>query len=333
MKRWRDMQWWRGMERWQQWALAGGGALVVGIIVAVALAAFWPSGPPIGKEVARHTHEGEAYTLVKYGNKVALFSSSGTPVTRRSLAEDVLHSYAWRQVVTDLDTEELADVSQKVQRLDDSVSGLRRLSNFVVGIFDKLDDMKVNLPLVGSISAMDVIRDLFEAVEYAEILIRKLDSELNALGDNAASLSRVSEKIVGNELSSVSGDEMESLFADASGAAVDVEGFVRNVQEFISDVRELVGDLERALRSGSNTPIIGDVLLGFAESVGRFGERLSGLARLLGGFASELGALAKDMEKGLESAEKTLQADMNRWLEESYDTKWPPTDPERRPAE
>ena len=312
-------------------ALAGVGALVVVAVVAFAMGVFGSSGPPVGKEIARHTHEGQVYVLVEYGDELAVFSGSGAPVTRRSLAEDVLRSYAWGQVVAGFDTGTLRGVSEKVRRLDDGGSDARRLSNGVIAIFDQLDGLKASIPILGSISAMDVVRDSFDGVEEAEALIRALDSELNALGDNAASLSSASERILRVDPSAASGREMESLFAEASGAARDMESTVQDVRGFVSDAAAAAADLESALQAGSGTPVIGDTLGNFAGRVGRFESALAGLSGLMGEFESELGALAQDMEDGIDSAGKTLQADVERWLEAPYDTEWPPADPERRP--
>ena len=306
---------------------------VVAVVAAFALGLFGSSGAPVGKEIARHTYEGRTYVLVEYGRELAIFSAaSGAPVGERGLAEGILRSYAWRQALGEFDAGGLGDVSAKVRRLDDSVSGVRGLSNDVVYIFDELDGMKARVPLLGSISAMDVVRESFSGVEEAEDLIRSLDSELNALGDNAASLTRASDRIRGVEPSSVSGDEMEALFGDAAEAASDLEGSVRAVRDFVSDATEAVGDLESALRAGSDTPIIGDALGDFARSVGRFESELSGLSGLLGGFESELGSLEGDMRAASDSAGKTFEADVDRWLAEPYDTEWPPADPARRPA-
>ena len=318
---------------WWHWALAGGGALViVGIVGTVVLGIFGSSGPPPGREIARHTHEGETYALVEYGDELAIFSESGVPVNQRGLAEDILRSYAWRQVIGDFDIVELTDVSGKVRRLDDSVSGVRDFSNDVVAILDDLDGMKANVPFVGSISAMDVVRDSFPGVGDAEELIRSLDTELNALGDNAASLASASERIRGVELSSVSGDDMEALFTEASQAAEDLEDSVRTVKDFVLDVRESVAGLTSALRAGSDTPIVGEALGDFARSTDQFESELSGLSSLLGGFESEIGALAEDMRDALESADKTLRADMGRWLAEPYDSDWSSAYSERRAA-
>ena len=318
---------------WWHWALAGGGALiVVGVVVAVVPGVFGPSGPPIGREVARHTHKGVEYALVEYGDELAIFSGTGAPVSQRGLAEDILRSYVWRQVVEEFDVEELEEVSGKAQTLDESVSDARRLSNDVVAIFDGLEGMKANIPFVGSISAMDVVTDSFSGMGEAEEVIRSLDSELNDLGDDALSLTRTAERIREAEPSSVSGEEMESLFVEAVGAVENLEGTVRAVKEFMSGARESVGGLAGALRSGRDTPVIGEALGDFERSAGRFESELSGLTSLLGGFESELGALEDDMRAALKSADETIDADMGRWLAEPYDAEWPLSDSERRPA-
>ena len=315
------------------WALAGGGALIVlGIVGAFVLGIFPTFGSPVGREIARHTHQGEVYTLVEYGDELAIFSGSGAPVEEHGLAEDLLRSYAWRQAIGEFDTGELTEVSRKVRTLDDSVSGVRGYSNDVVAILYELDSLEANLPFVGSISAMDVIRDSFTGVDEAESLIRSLYSELNDLGDNAATLARTSDRIRDVDLSSVSGDEMESLFSKTTAAARDLESSVRSVKDGVSAARESVGDLADALRGASDTPIIGGVLGDFARDVGGFESELSGLSSLLGGFESELEALGEDTQAALDSADQTLEADMERWLAEPYDTEWPPADPDRRPA-
>ena len=59
-------------------------------------------------------------------------------------------------------------------------------------------------------------------------MIRSLETELNKLGERATLLARASKRMPGEDLSSVSGDEMDALFADASGAARGPEEFSTN---------------------------------------------------------------------------------------------------------
>ena len=177
-------------------------------------------------------------------------------------------------------------MSQKVQGLDDNVSDVRGLSNDVVAMFDLLGETEARVPLLGSVSAMDVVRDFFPGVEGAEDLIRSLDSELNDLGDNAELLVEASERISNVEPSSLSGEEMEDLFTRMSGGVRDLGSAVGTVIDSVSEVRESVGDLAGALRAGSDTPLIGGALADFARRADRFESELSGLSSLLVGWAA-----------------------------------------------
>ena len=319
------------MKRWR-WVLAAGGALVVLGIVGAALLGILGSGSPTGREIARHTYEGKAYVLVEYGDKLAIFSGSGAPVSQRGLAEGILRSYAWRQVIGSLDFERLAAVSEEVGRLDDSVADVRNLSNNVVAIFDDLADMNASVPFVGSISAMDVVRKAFPGVGDAEDVIRSLETELNELGESATLLARASKRIPGEDLSSVSVDEMDALFADASGAARDLRNSVRTAKDLVLVAGGQVESLENALRAGSDTPIIGDTLGDFAGSAGRFESELASLSNMMGSFELELKRLEEDLREALDSADRTFAGDMKRWLAEPLDAEWPPADLERRPS-
>ena len=317
-----------GLTGWR-WLAAGGVVLVVlAIVGAFALGIIPSSGSKVGKEIARLSHEGREYVLVEYGKDLAIFRSSGSPVTSRSLADEVLRSYAWRKVLEEFDADELADVSRKVSEIDDRVAGTRDVSNDVVYVLDYLDGLEADIPFLGSVSAMDVIRESFSGVGDAESMIRSFDSELNDLGDNASVLSRASRTMLRLDLTSVAGDENDSLFAEVADAASDLESTAGSVRESVSDVRAVIGSLERALRSASDTPIIGGAIEDSARTVGRFESQLSGLSDVLEGIESDLSSLGDDMEHSIESADKIHESDMKRWLEEPHDTEWPPDDPE-----
>lgn len=313
----------------RHWALAGGALAVLGV-VAIALAILlW--GNPAGEEIARHTHEGEVYVLVEYGSDLAIFTDSGSPVTRRDLAEDILHSYAWRQAMRDFDVDEFATVSQRVEILDDSLSDVRDISNDVVSIFDDLEDMRVNVPLLGSISAMDIVSESFDGAEETEILIRNMNSELNSLGDDTATLTRTYDAVADAKSSPVSGGEMQSLFTQGSAATRGLASFAQSFKEFVAEVEEAVAGLEGALWLASDTPVIGDSLEHFAMDVGRFGSDISILSSALGDLESDLLTLGEDMEKGLDSADKIFRKDTDRWRQDPPDAIWPPTDIEEQP--
>lgn len=317
------------LERWH-WMLTGAFFLLVaGIVGAFMLGVFSPSPPPIGKEIARHWHDGNEYVLVEYGNDLAIFSSSGAPVKTSGIAQGILYSFSWRQVLEDFDTSDLVHVSRRVGKFDESVAGIRKVSNDVVGIFDDLDDLGANIPFLGRISAMDVVGESFLGVSETEELIRSLDLELNDLGDNASVLSEASTRIPRLELLSVSGDEMNSLFTNATEAVVDLENTAQSVKENVQALRDLIASLESALRSASDTPIIGGTIGDFARTVERLGGDLSDFSALMQDLELDLSAVGEDLKTTLESADKVHEEHMKRWLHDPPDAKWPPEASER----
>ncbi len=311
----------------RHWFLAGIGTVIV--LVVVALAVFLIpllSGPPEGKEVARHTHNGREYVLVDYGGDLAIFSRSGSPVSNRDVASQVLRSYAWRGVLSEFDVSGLVSLSRRVNVVDNRLDGIRSVSNAVVGVFDTLDGLAANVPLLGRISAMDLIRDSFDGVEEVEQMIRSLNTELNNISSNAAVLTNASGRLDDLNLASVSGSEMNSLFSRTEDAAADLAETARSTKKTLSDIRRPVAEFERALRSASDTPIIGDAIASSARVVGNFESQLSGLEEAMADFDSDLTALSKDMVNAIDSADKNHENELKDWLVEPYDSQWPPAD-------
>ena len=325
-----------------KWLLAIA-ALVIAGVVGAAYMGLLPiplplpgaEDKPVGKEVARHVHDGTEYVIVDYEGQLAVFSASGASgaaVSSRSVADAVLLSYSWRKALDDFDADKLADAARTVRDIDDQVSEVREYTGEVVAVFDELDGMGADVPLLGRVSAMDAVREYYAGVGEAESLIRSLDSELGSFGDNAVALTRASERVEGVQLASVSGAEMERLFGDAADAARDLVSTASNLNSQVSRARDAAGRLESALRDASDTPLIGGVIGGFADSASRLESELSGVQDALGGFESEVSALGRDLRGAMDSANSARQSDMARWIGEPYDASWPPSDPGRRSA-
>ena len=319
-------------DRWF-WALSGVAAFaILGTLIAVFALGLLTTEAPIGKEIARHSYEGETYALVEYEDELAIFAISGAPVTQPALADGILRSYAWRQVIANFDVGNLADLVSRVEAVDDRISGIRGVSDDVVGFFEDLDDLAVDLPLLGSISAMDVIRESFAGVGGAESLVRALNTELNDVGDDARTLSRAADRVLNLDPLSISADEMDPLFVDTSASAVDLRDKARSAKDDVAEVHGLVQGLEAALRSVSDTPLIGETLSDFAGNVGRLDSELSELSNLMADFETDLSSLGTDLEDAVNAVDTVHSADMQRWIAEPYDTEWPPTKLDRRPV-
>ena len=307
-------------------------AAIAALVLALAFTGCW-GGSKTGVELDRHTYKNETYVLVEYGGDLAVFSESGAAVTGRTLAEEVLSSYAWAQALAELDLGLVADTVNTVEQIASSTRGVRSLSNATVDIFDELESLGANVPLMGRVSAIDVVRKAYPGVGVAQSSIRSLNSELNELGENAEALVKASGYVSGlGGSSDVEGDYMARLFGDAASAAGGLSGTVETVRGSVSEVRGVVSDLESALREASDTPVIGDAIRGLASIAGRFESELGNLTSLLGDFGGDLDAVADLFRDPLESATEAGEGYVKRWTGDPPDAQWPPSDQEQPAA-
>ena len=280
------------------------------------------STAPPGRQLAQHTHEGEIYTLVEYDHQIAVFSASGSPVSNSRLADDVLLSYAWGQTLAGLDIAGIAASVAAVEGMDDNLDGVRASSNETVRVLAQLDALSAQVPLVGRVSAMDVVAEVYPGVAAAASAIRALDAELSSLGRNADALAALASRIERADRSNVSGSDMDAAFGSAVKAARDMEESVGSARGKIIDVRNVSGELANALRQASDTPVIGETMAEYAETAARFESELSGIADTLQSYESGLANLAGQLQAPLDSVNGAHQGYVARWLQRPYDTAW-----------
>ena len=180
------------------WAVAlGAVAVILGVAAAVLLGVIPIFGPPIGKELAQVSQDGATYTLVEYGSKVAIFREDGSPERSASTAQGVMNTYAWQQELRSFDKDALARSARGAQAINESLSTVRDLTNTVIGALDRLDSLSADVPLIGRVSALDVVRESYAGVGETEALIRELASELNQL-ESAGDLLEESSGSIGD---------------------------------------------------------------------------------------------------------------------------------------
>ena len=280
------------------------------------------STAPPGRQLAQHTHEGEIYTLVEYDHQIAVFSASGSPVSNSRLADDVLLSYAWGQTLAGLDVAGIAASVAAVEGMDDNLDGVRASSNETVRVLAQLDALSAQVPLVGRVSAMDVIAEVYPGVAAAASAIRSLDAELDSLGRNADALAAFVRRMERADPSDVSGGDMDAAFGSAVKAARDMEESVGSARGKVATVRDMSGEMANALRQVSDTPVIGETLAESAETAASFESELSGIADTLQSYESGLANLAGQLQAPLDATVSAHQSYVGRWLQRPYDTAW-----------
>ena len=271
---------------------------------------------PAGHELARHTHGDETYTLVEYGRKIAVFSQSDSPVTSPRLAGEVLRSYAWGQALEDFDSYRVREALDAIQDFDFRVSELRDTSADAVNMLDQLETLSAEVPLLGRVSAMDVVSFTYSEAEDAANTIRSLHAELVLLNRNSEELEEAVDSMSRADPSEVSGGEMEHLFTRAMEASRDMGSRVSRAEIMVGDARDFAWAMENAMRQASDTPVIGDALAESAETAGEYESIFAGLGDATGSAHDELKFLAAEFQSYLDAADGAHQSFMDRWLQD-----------------
>ena len=310
----------------------GGFAAIIAAVFLAALPALACGGAPVGQEVFRHDFRGEIYVFVKYGDELAAFDGAGRPVSARRTADAALRSYAWTQAFDAADVSGAARVAERVSDLNADVVDVRSATNAVVGVLDELDGIGASIPLMGRVSAMDAVEAAYPGVSALGGAMRELDSKLNDWGADSRSLSDAAAAL---QLLSISrhpdANEIEGAFENADSAARGLADTIGEIESSLAQARDGVSRLEGALRSASQTPVIGGAIESLADEIGgAANEALSSLAASAGNLKGDLTSLSARLSSGAAQAETTLSGYADIWMENPPDASWPSSDPERR---
>ena len=306
---------------------------LVTLMAGTALSAAGCGGAPVGEELARLNYEGESYVLVEYCDKLAVFHTDGAPVNSRDQASRLLHSYAWTQQLERERQGELSRVAARVEDIDSKISEVRTAANATVGIFEQLEDLEANIPLLGNVSAWDVVGEVYPGLSGARSSARSLSRSLNDFGNDAETLAAAARQLDNAQVSSgIDSREMDQAARNGASAASGLAKTAAAVENSVSDARDGVSDLVSALRDAADTPLIGGAIGGMASTAGRFESRLDGLELDLADLGGDLQDAASAFEGTLNDVTENHEKLVDRWLQEPHDSQWPPLDPERRPA-
>ena len=303
------------------------------LAAALALAAaVGCGGAPVGQEAFRHDVGGEIFVFVEYGDEIAVFDGAGRPVSSRQAADGALRSYAWTRALDDSDVSGLARVSDRTGELDSDIDDARSASNAVVDALDELEGVGASIPLMGRVSAMDLVESAYPGVGALDGAMRGLDATLNDWGADSDNLSDAAARLQALSHSPhPDADEVESAFQNAVSAARGLADTIGEIESSLGKAREGVSRLVGALRSASGTPVIGDGLDWLADEIDEEADyALSGLAASLGSLKGDLNAVSTGFGAGAAQAETAFSEYADRWTDSPPDASWPPADPERR---
>ncbi len=304
-------------------------ALAIALALAAAVAC---GGAPVGREAFRHDFNGEIYVFVEYEDELAVFAESGRPVSSKRNADAALRSYVWTRAFDDADMSGLAQAADNVGELDSDIANARSASNAVVEVLDELDGIGASIPLMGRVSAMDLVESAYPGVDALGGAMRGLDSRLNDWGADSENLSNAAASLQSLSHSQhLDADAVESAFKSADSAARGLADAIGEMESALDNAMDNVSRLERALRSASDTPVIGGGLESLADEIGgSAGGALSDLAANLSDLKGDLNSVSRNFGRGTSQAERRHRGYAARWTGDPPDARWPPSNRARR---
>ena len=243
-------------------------------------------------------------------------------MSRVSRASEVLRSYTWGQTISGLDVASMTADARATQDFSDELDDARMASNTAAKTLDDIESLNADVPLLGEVSAIDVLAQIYPSVRTAVNAIRYLDSLLNSIKANADSLSASVTRIAGADAASVSGADMDALFGESLTAARDMQADIRPANDTIEGVREAAKALKDALEQAESTPVIGEDLAGYADDVGRLEEQLADAVSSLEASQVSLASLSERLEASISATDSDHAAHLDRWVQKPYHATW-----------
>ena len=271
--------------------------------------------PAAGEELSKLTFNDEVYTLIEYDAKIAVFSETGSPVTSPNLVSELLYSYSWQDTLKNLDLDEINNAQEAVREFDFRLSGIRGMSGDTVATLGQLETLNAEVPLLGKVSALDVIGLAHSGMGDTIEALRIMDAELASLHSDSAALEEVVESISEIDVSETSGTEAEALFMTAGRAASEMRSKIQPLSSKAAEAQGLAGALEKALRQAADTPAIGDTLGEYAETVQSFRNELYDFSSLLHSVEDRLDFLATEFQASIETSGRAHKTYLERWLQ------------------
>ena len=277
----------------------------------------------MGKQLARLTHEDETYSIVDFENSIAVFGPSSSSLTDPRQAAAVFRSYAWGSTLEDLDTCEMAETVAAVRGADYVLDDIRDSSRDTVTLLDNLEALSVDVPLLGEITALSVIIEIFPEAEGAVGAIRALEAEFDAVKSHANTLGDMMGQIEDADPSSGSSSEMDAVFSNAVSAARGIEAKFRSAKDKVALARNIARGLKTALLQASDNRSFGETFAEYAVVLGDFETELSWIADGLESFEGDADDLADHFETVIDTADQSHEEFVSRWLQNPPVQQWP----------
>ena len=258
---------------------------------------------------------GKIYYVIMYNNALPFASGleiilkDGTLITSSNQVKSVFTSVAWIEASKKLstsDTQTLNNILLTSNKINNTVSPVYSATDSVIDKVDWLQTQCVGVSLA-KVCAWDIVISSYPQISQLESAVRLLNEELGEWNNASIDVNRnLSNTINGFEKLRSDGELNQTLENDivkSQSSFLTLKNKTNEMVNSLSGISTILSTAEKALKSLSSTPLVGNMILSLADYIGDLDSQVVSLRNEAQSFSNTLSTQSKKLTTVMNFAE------------------------------
>ena len=268
---------------------------------------------------------GKIYYVVRYNNALPfasgleVISEDGTLISSTNQVKPVFTSIAWSEAskkLTPSDIETLNNILSTSNKINNAISPVYSKTGSVLDKVDWLKTQCVGI-VIDEICAWDILTSSYPEISLLESAVRLLNKELGEWNKASTDVNKnLSNAITGLEKLRAGGELNPTLQNDIEKSLSSFSTLKSKTNQMIdrlSVISTTLSTAERSLKSLSNTPLVGDMILSLADFISSLNSQVISLKNDAQSFSNTLTAQSKKLVTVTDFAEGKTNELVGLW--------------------
>jgi len=268
---------------------------------------------------------GKIYYVVMYNNALPFASGlevilkDGTLISSAYQVKPVFTSIAWSEAakkMTPSDIEILNNILSTSNKINNAISPIYSTTSSVLDNVDWLKTQCVGISIV-KVCAWDVVTSGYPQIIQLESAVRLLNKELGEWNKASTDVNKnLLNAITGLEKLRAGGELNPTLQNDIEKSLSSFSTLKSKTNQMIdrlSGISATLSTAERSLKSLSNTPLVGDMILSFADFIGSLNSQVITLSNDAQSFSNTLTIQSKKLASVTDFSEVRTNELLELW--------------------
>ena len=268
---------------------------------------------------------GKNYYVIRYSNALPFASGleiilkDGTLISSSNQAKSVFTAVAWNEAakkLTPSDIQTLNNILSTSNKINNAVSPVYSTTG---SLLDKVDWLKVQCVgiSIAKVCAWDIVTTSYPQISQLESAVRLLNNELGEWNKASIDVNKnLLNAIAGLEKLRGGGELNPTLQNDIEKSLSSFSALKSKTNEMInrlSGISIILSTAERSLKSLSNTPLVGDMILSLADFIGGLNSQVISLSNEAQSFSNTLTTQSKKLVSVTDFAEGKTNELVGLW--------------------